>query len=129
MQSTIALSSGESEWYAITKGSAAGLCLQSLMRDLGVGVDVVVRSDSSAARGFGSRQGLGRMRHVQSRYLWVQERVKEGHLRLEPIRGKNNPADMFTKAVSGVLRERFLKMLGFEHRIPSEGQKKLEARG
>ena len=36
---------------------------------------------------------------------------------------------MFTKAVSGVLRERFLKMLGFERRIPSEGQKKLEARG
>ena len=125
LQSTIALSSGESEWYAITKGAAAGLCLQSLLRDLGVEVEVTVRSDSSAARGFGQRQGLGRMRHVQSRYLWVQERVKEGHISLDPIRGKNNPADMFTKAVAGTLRERFMKLLGFEHRSPGRGQKRL----
>ena len=84
-----------------------------------------MRSDSSAARGFGQRQGLGRMRHVQSRYLWVQESVKEGHISLDPIRGKNNPADMFTKAVAGTLRERFMKLLGFEHRSPGRGQKRL----
>ena len=55
--------------------------------------------------------------------------MKEGHLRLEPIRGNNNPADIFTKAVTGVLKEKFLKMLGLERRIPSEGQRNLEARG
>ena len=97
------------------KGSAAGLALQSLLADWGIHMGLDILSDSSAARGFSSRQGLGRMRHVQTRYLWVQERVKEGHLRVLPVRGKNNPADMFTKAVSGRLREKFLAKLGFRH--------------
>ena len=37
------------------------------------------------------------MMHVQTRYLWVQEMVKERHLEILPVRGKNNPADLFTK--------------------------------
>ena len=65
------------------------------------------------------------MRHVQTRYLWVQEHVKEGHLTIRPIRGKNNPADLFTKAVSGKLREKFLKSLGFQHRKAADSQKKV----
>ena len=123
LQSTISLSSGESEWYGVVKGSAAGLALQSLLADWGITVSIDVLSDSSAARGFSTRQGLGKMRHVQTRYLWVQERVKEGHLRVLPVRGKNNPADLFTKAVSGRLRVRFIEKLGFRHVSPSKSHK------
>ena len=123
IQSTIGLSSGESEWYGLVKGSAAGLGLQSLLKDWGVELRLEVLSDSSAARGFSARQGLGRMRHVQTRYLWVQERVKEGHLVVLPVRGKNNPADLFTKAVNGTTRERYLNMLGFIHISPSTKHK------
>ena len=65
------------------------------------------------------------MRHVQTRYLWVQERVKEGHLTIKPIRGKNNPADLFTKAVSGKLREKFLRTLGFRHQVASKKHKEV----
>jgi hypothetical protein len=125
IQSTIGLSSGESEWYGLVKGSAAGLGLQSLLHDWGVQLSLEVLSDSSAARGFSARQGLGRMRHVQTRYLWVQERVREGHLRVLPVRGKNNPADLFTKAVAGVLREKILKQLGFVHVSASARHKEL----
>ena len=125
MQSTIGLSSGESEWYGLVKGSAAGLALQSHLADWGEILPLEVCSDSSAARGFAQRRGLGKMRHVQTRYLWVQERVKEGHLTIVPIRGKNNPADLFTKPVSGRLREKFLQTLGFEHRKAAGGQKEV----
>ena len=127
LQSTISLSSGESEWYGIVKGSAAGLALQSLMMDWGWSQNLTVLSDSSAARGFAQRQGLGKMRHVQTRFLWVQERVKEGHLKVLPVRGKNNPADLLTKPVNGTLRKRFLQRLGFEHRAGSTKQKGLAA--
>ena len=113
LQSTIGLSSGESEWYGIVKGAAVGLGLQSLLRDWGLELKLEVLSDSSAARGMSQRQGLGKMRHVQTRYLWVQERVKEGHMKVLPVRGKNNPADVLTKAVSGKLRIKHLKTLGF----------------
>ena len=111
MQSTLSLSSGESEWYALVKGSAAGLGLQSLLRDWGIELPLEVLSDSSAARGFAQRQGLGRMRHIQTRYMWIQERVKEGHLKVLPVRGTNNAADILTKAVAGTLREKHLEFL------------------
>ena len=127
MQSTIGLSSGESEWYGLVKGSAAGLGFQSLLRDWGVNLELEVASDSSAARGCAERHGLGQMRHVQTRYLWVQERVAEGHLKVVPIRGKNNPADVLTKAVSGVLRKKHLERLGF-HCVAANAQHKALAK-
>ena len=34
-------------------------------------------SDSSAARGACGRLGSGKLRHVQTRFLWLQERLKE----------------------------------------------------
>ena len=114
LQSTISLSSGESEWYGMVKRAAVGLGLQSLLEDWGLKLEVIVLSDSSAARGFSQRVGLGKMRHVQTRYLWLQERVKEGHIRVLAIRGKNNPADLLTKALSGKLIEKFTRTLGFE---------------
>jgi len=74
-----------------------------------------VLSDSSAARGFSQRKGLGKMRHIQTRYLWVQERVHEGHLKISAIKGTQNPADVLTKAVSGQLSKKHLEKIGFVH--------------
>ena len=84
LQSTISLSTGESEWCGVVKGASVGLGLQALLKDWGVLVAVLVMSDSTAASGFSQRVGLGQVRHVQTRYLWVQERVKEAHIRVLP---------------------------------------------
>ena len=115
LQSTIALSSGESEWYGLVKGSSVGLGFQSLMSDWNLELTLEVLSDSSAARGFSHRKGLGKMRHIQTRYLWVQERVHEGHLKVLPVKGTQNPADVLTKPVSGQLRKKHLERIGFVH--------------
>ena len=48
VQSTIALSTGESEYYALVKGGSVGLGLQSLLQDFGVEVEVLVESDATA---------------------------------------------------------------------------------
>ena len=50
IESTIALSSGESEYYALVRCSATGLGLQSMYADWNLPVEVEVLSDSSAAR-------------------------------------------------------------------------------
>ncbi len=44
-QDTIALSTGESEFYGIVKAAAMGLGMKGLMEDLGVGVEVQVNAD------------------------------------------------------------------------------------
>ena len=51
--------------------------------------------------------------------------MREGHLRVLPVRGKNSPADFLTNAVSGVLREWCLKRLGFIHVAASTKHKEL----
>ena len=123
LQSTIAMSSGESEYYGLVKAASVGLGMRSLLADWGLEMGVKILSDSSAARGHASKLGLGKMRHVQTRYLWIQERVQEGHIKILPVRGKNNVADLMTKAVSGKLRLKHLRALGFLHSEPSSLQK------
>ncbi|CAK0841220.1 unnamed protein product, partial [Prorocentrum cordatum] len=98
LQSTVSLSSGESEYYALVKGGSVGLGLYSLFADWGLDLKVELASDSSAARGHVQRRGLGKMRHVQSRYLWIQERVGKGDLSIAAVPGKNNVADVLTKS-------------------------------
>ena len=101
VQSTIALSTGESEYYALAKGGYAGLGMQSLLQDLCVEKDLIVESDSSAAKGHVNRIGLGKMRHIQARFLWLQERTSRGDLKVNHAQGIRNRADVFTKPVTG----------------------------
>ena len=58
-QSSISLSSGESEYYGIVKCAAIGLGARSMLADFGMSADVVVRTDSSSGLVVGSRRGLG----------------------------------------------------------------------
>ena len=112
IQSTIALSSGESEYYALVRAGAIGLSLVALLADWNYPVSLRVSSDSSAAKGTASRLGLGKLRHVDTRYLWLQERVHCGHLQVQKIPGTANPADILTKAVAGALLRSVMQRLG-----------------
>ena len=73
-QQVIALSSGEAELYALTKGAAQTLGIVSMARDMGEQLKAVVHSDSSAALAMSQRVGLGKVRHIDVQYLWTQER-------------------------------------------------------
>lgn len=82
IQSTIALSTGESEYYALVNGGSTGLGLQSLCKDLGVELEVAVEGNSNVAKHTAQRVGLGKAHHIQTRYLWLQERVAERRLKV-----------------------------------------------
>ena len=57
-------------------------------------------TDSSAAKSFVSRRGLGKMRHLEIRDLWLQAEVEQGKLEVHKVRGDQNPADLMTKVLS-----------------------------
>ncbi len=57
-QSVIALSSGESEFYALGSAAQRGFGSKSMLEDLGIYVSLVVYSDSSAANGTSGRVDL-----------------------------------------------------------------------
>ena len=85
-----------------------------MARELGfVGLSNVLRSgtDSSAAKSFVCRRGLGKMRHLEIRDLWLQKEVSDGKLMVVKIPGEKNPADIATKNLSKDLLEKHLKRL------------------
>ncbi len=96
-QGPIALSSGEAEFYGVVKGSSVALGYQALLSDLGISLDVRVWTDSSATMGICGRRGLGKLRHVDTQSLWIQQKVREKEFELRKVRGDMNPADVCTK--------------------------------
>ena len=100
-QATVAMSSAEAELYGLVKGAATSLGIISLCRDLGIGVNVHIHSDASATLAIIQRQGIGKLRHINVQYLWIQERVRNGEIRASKVPGKENPADLMTKHLPG----------------------------
>ena len=54
-------------------------------------------TDSNAAKSFVCRRGLGRMKHLEIRDLWLQKEVRDGSLDFFKIPGTKNPSDLMTK--------------------------------
>jgi hypothetical protein len=102
-QATIALSSAEAELIAAVKGAAEGLAVRSLVRDFGRNCALRVHVDSSAAIGICRRTGVGKVRHLDTRLLWVQELVRDGTLEVIKVAGTENPADLMTKHLAADL--------------------------
>ena len=113
-QGAVALSSAEAEFYAMIEGVTRAKGLLSLAKELGfVNVSHVVKlvTDSSAAKQFVNRRGLGKMKHLQIKDLWLQKEVREGNLEVSKISGKRNPADLMTKILrSAEVKERLSSM-------------------
>ncbi len=112
-QTVVAMSSGEAELYSLTKGAAQTLGLISLGRDLGIQLSGLLHTDASATLGIVSREGLGKLRHVQVQYLWIQDRIRGGDLCASKIPGQQNPADLMTKYLAGADILRHTEELGY----------------
>ena len=115
-QKAWALSSGEAEYYAMVTGGAEGLGMQSLAEDLGWKVQVRIWTDSSAAKAVANRRGLGKLRHVERKWLWMQDVVKEGRIQPNTSKGNENIADHLTKPKSLAEVVALLERVGGEFR-------------
>ena len=111
-QSTVALSSGETELGGICRGASIGLGLQELANDLGISLDLEILIDATAAIGICRRRGLAKIRHLATAALWVQDRVRRGDFKLTKIPGSENPADMLTKHVARDVMMRHMERVG-----------------
>ena len=48
---------------------------------------------------------------IDTRYLWLQERIALKHLKLFSVPTTDNPADLFTKCLPKATMEKFVKAL------------------
>ena len=93
-QGALALSSAEAEYYSMVEGVIRMKGLQAIGKELGIegseerislewvegkdGVEMELLVDSSAAKSFVSRRGMGKMRHMEVKWFWLQEEAKKG---------------------------------------------------
>ena len=110
-QKSTALSSCESEVLATSGAASEGMLLRKLLAFLTrEEVDMEVRSDSSSGRQWCLRSGVGGLKHIDLRVLWLQRGVKKKMFKVKPIPTKLNIADLNTKKMS-VQRRKFLLFL------------------
>ena len=94
------------------------LGMMSVAKDLDITLTGQLWSDSSAAIGIAARKGLGKVKHLHTQYLWLQERVKCKDFSSHKEHADKNLADVFTKYLDSPKLEKFVKMVGY--RVPLE---------
>ena len=115
-QSTIALSSAEAELFGGVKTACETLGIASLLRDLGQKVKLRMHMDASAALGIAQRHGVGKVRHLSTSTLWLQEQELKKLLEILKVPGADNVADIFTKYLGHALMEKHLASMNLEYR-------------
>ena len=110
-QRVVALSSAEAELYAMVAASAEALAMTAYGRDLGLELQCELYCDSSAALGIAQRAGIGKVRHLRTQGLWVQEVRVAGRIIYKKVLGSKNPADLLTKHMTAELSQQHLTTL------------------
>jgi len=111
-QSIIGISSGESEFYALTKGAAIIFGFQSMAIDWGLEMKCLLQTDSNSAKGTVSRRGAGKLRHIETPFLWLQQARVRRNLEIHKVKGIYNEADLGTKVLDAGTISRILGQIG-----------------
>ena len=61
-----------------------------LFLDCGLQMRQALLTDADSARSIAGRHGLGKTRHIQVRYLWLQERLLHKFLSIDRVPGNLN---------------------------------------
>ena len=110
-QKALALSSCEAEVYVGTSATSDAvlmyhcICFCVCPNET---VKVKLALDNAAGRSFFHRSGVGRIRHISLRVLWMQQKVREKFLSIGPVSTKQNPSDLGTQRSN---RDRMLYLM------------------
>ena len=111
-QQTVSLSSAEAELYAVTTGVAEGMVTKHILQELGHEVFLMNHVDSQSAKAWASKRGLGRMKRVMLKYMYVQDVVEKKLTNLAYTNMKQNKADLMTKCHTSEAHKRGCAMIG-----------------
>jgi hypothetical protein len=103
LQPTVALSSAEAEYMALSTGVQEAIHLRSLLRDLGYEQrgPTAIHEDNQACIAMSSNPTVNhkRSKHIDIRYHFTRERVESGDLELRYVPTEHQLADLLTKAL------------------------------
>ena len=86
--------------------------MQALMKDFGHDAKIQFYVDAHAALGVAQRQGIGKIRHLQTNCLWIQDKAIKRAIEFIKVHGSQNPAGLQTKHVSREFVDRGTSLIG-----------------
>ena len=124
-QSTISLSSGESEFNALVTTTQQLLHIKEILSEIGYEFkDPIIMTDSSVAIQIIFQNTNGRAKNIDRKMSWLKNEVKEKKsIIVRHIEGKSNIADLMTKYVSSSVMSALRTKLLNTERIPFENLK------
>ena len=106
-----ALSSGEAEHNGIVDGPARGIFTKHMYEEMVRTINVDVETDSTAVIGMCSRTGVGKTRHIQVRWLWIQDAIRDKVVRLKNLNGFFTRPTWEPKNLDGLTHQHLLQKL------------------
>ena len=83
------------------------------MLDLGFKVKPVLAIDAKATEHILHRQGIGKLKHIDVAYLWVQDEIRSQRVHVRRVRSEENVADLGTKPLSRAVIAKHCLTLGY----------------
>ena len=125
-QKTVALSSTEAEYMAMSDCSRQAMWIQSLLGELGYHIQTFpICGNNQGSIFIGSNPVQERcLKQIDIRYHYVRQLAEEKKIDLFWVEGSDNPADLFTKNLGTEKFEKFRSQLGLEFYSTSSASSK-----
>ena len=99
-QSVIATNSGMAEFHAGCATAEEMLLARDVLMFFGCQVEASLHMDRAVARGICRREGVGKVKALEVRTLWLQQVVKAKTLTLKTVESKDSCADFGAKTLA-----------------------------
>lgn len=114
-QQTVALSSSEAEYGALSLAVSEGIWLRGILEDLKVlplDESFTIFEDNHGCISMAKNVECKRAKHIDVKHHFLRDHVIKGTVKIEPIPSNNQLADLFTKALDTTHFQEFRKLLG-----------------
>ena len=117
-QPTVALSTTEAEYMALTQATKEGIWIRRLLEEIGIGSDLlsgptIIRTDNQGSIALAKNPIYhARTKHIDIRYHFIREKVEDGEVELSFCRTDDMTADVLTKGLSKEKHWRFSEGMG-----------------
>ena len=115
-QRTVALSSTEAEYMALSDGAKEAIYLRHLLNGITQEVSrepVIIHNDNQGSHKLARNPVFhSRTKHIDVRHHFIRGALEEGHIELEYMATEDMPADIFTKGLHGPAHQKCTVGLG-----------------
>ena len=113
-QRTVALSTAEAEYMALTEAAKEAILLKRLLSDMGVKHEAMkIWNDNQAAQNLAKNPVTNKKsKHIDIKEHFIRENIKQKLIEVAYMKTEDMEADMFTKALPGPRLKDLLKRIG-----------------